>query len=285
MEYEPESFNPSAVTRAIIIVHGKGRDAWKYYRAMQKAITESAVNAESIFILAPEFLTRQDLDLAQAGSLIWNGNGWMDGDDSYFGGNVSSLTVLDTIINNFANKDWFPSLQSVVLAGHSGGGQLVQRYSLVGNDPPNGLSLRYVIANPSSYAYLDGDRPRAFNPITCPGWNTWKYGIINPPPYAINSLRVRGFADLNSVKEDFASRDIRYLYGQYDNFTSGPIDVSCEAMAQGVSHLDRGLSWWSFMTAILPMQNFRQDIEVVPGVGHNASGMFLSKAGLTALFD
>lgn len=73
MEYEPESFNPSAVTRAIIVVHGKGRDAWKYYRAMQEAITESAVDAESIFILAPEFLTRQDLDLAQADSLIWNG--------------------------------------------------------------------------------------------------------------------------------------------------------------------------------------------------------------------
>lgn len=73
MEYEPESFNPLTVTRAIIIIHGKGRDAWKYYRAMQRAITQSTVNAESIFIMAPEFLTRQDLDLAQANSLIWNG--------------------------------------------------------------------------------------------------------------------------------------------------------------------------------------------------------------------
>jgi hypothetical protein len=61
------------VTRAIICIHGKGRDAWKYYRAMQSAVQAANVDADSIFILAPEFLTRQDLDLAQANSLIWNG--------------------------------------------------------------------------------------------------------------------------------------------------------------------------------------------------------------------
>ena len=42
------------------------------------------------------------------------------------------------------------------------GGQTVQRYALSTALPPairTGLALRYVVANPSSYGYLDSTRP------------------------------------------------------------------------------------------------------------------------------
>lgn len=209
----------------------------------------------------------------------------MDGQHS-INGNVSSLTVLDQLVAYFADKTMFPKLDTVVLAGHSGGGQLVNRYSLVGNNPPNGINLRYVIANPSSFVYLNDYRPRSFNPILCPGWNTWKFGLIAPPGYVLESPRVRGFANLGSVLQNFAARDIRYLYGQYDNYTHGVLDTSCEAEAQGISHIDRGLAYWSYISSILPPQSdFNHRLDVVPFVGHNETAMFLSKAGLTALFS
>lgn len=207
----------------------------------------------------------------------------MDGQNS-INGNVSSLQVLDKLVEHFSDKSRFPNLDTVVLAGHSGGGQLVHRYSLVGNDAPDGINVRYVIANPSSFVYLNDYRPRTFDPVSCPGWNTWKFGLNDPPKYVLESQRVRGFADVGSVLQTFAARDIRYLNGQYDNFTQGVLDTSCEAEAQGISHIDRGLAYWSYITSILPLGNFNQDIEIVPSVGHNATAMFLSKAGLAALF-
>jgi trehalose 6-phosphate synthase len=58
---------------------------------------------------------------------------------------------------------FFPDLKTVVLAGHSGGGQLVHRYAVVGKAPAAlasaGIHLRYVVANPSSYVYFSDARP------------------------------------------------------------------------------------------------------------------------------
>jgi hypothetical protein len=62
-----------------------------------------------------------------------------------------------------ADRSLFPNLKAVVLAGHSGGGQLVQRYAVVGKAAAaltsTGIHLRYVVANPSSYLYFSDERP------------------------------------------------------------------------------------------------------------------------------
>ena len=61
------------ITRAIIVIHGKQRDAWNYYRAVQSAVSVSTVNASNIFIIAPLFLNNIDMNLARPTSLIWKG--------------------------------------------------------------------------------------------------------------------------------------------------------------------------------------------------------------------
>jgi hypothetical protein len=61
------------ITRAIIVVHGKNRDAWNYYRAVKSAVQVAGVNESSVFIVAPEFLNNLDFGLAKPTSLIWKG--------------------------------------------------------------------------------------------------------------------------------------------------------------------------------------------------------------------
>ena len=71
----------------------------------------------------------------------------------------------------------------------------MQRYAVLNNvDGPlrrDGLALRYVIANPSSYLYLTNERPRpdgkGYAPYErgiCPTYNQYKYGTDKLPAYA-----------------------------------------------------------------------------------------------------
>ena len=55
------------------------------------------------------------------------------------------------------------------------GGQLIQRYSIVGGGPSarTGLSVSYVVANPSTYLWLDDKRPGPQSPDQ----NKYKYGL------------------------------------------------------------------------------------------------------------
>jgi hypothetical protein len=55
--------------------------------------------------------------------------------------------------------------------------QLVQRYALMGADAPKGIAMRYLVANPSSFAYLTEDRPVP-NKKGCKGFNDWKFGYV-----------------------------------------------------------------------------------------------------------
>ena len=78
---------------------------------------------------------------------------------------ISSFEVIDVILARLADRARFPDLRRVVVAGHSGGGQMVQRYAVVGHGEAAltaaGIAVRYVVANPSSYLYFSAERPRA----------------------------------------------------------------------------------------------------------------------------
>jgi hypothetical protein len=71
--YQPSTINHQDISRAIIIIHGKRRNAWNYYRTLQTAVKMAAVSESSVYIMAPEFLTRLEVGFAQPNSLIWAG--------------------------------------------------------------------------------------------------------------------------------------------------------------------------------------------------------------------
>jgi pimeloyl-ACP methyl ester carboxylesterase len=187
---------------------------------------------------------------------------------------------LDQIIKHLGNRQLFPALKEIVVAGHSGGGQVVQRFALTGHDHPAlqaaGISLRYVIANPSSYAYFSPQRPVQLAPGSCPQFNDWKYGMQKLPAYANGQSP-------QQLEKAYAARDITYLLGQQDTDPNHPaLDKSCAAESQGAYRLIRGHNYFDYLKQRHPQLS--QRLIEVPGVGHDGDKMFTSPLGQKALF-
>jgi pimeloyl-ACP methyl ester carboxylesterase len=273
---------PKKIERVLIIVHGRLRNADTYRQSAVHA-AEQAGQSASTLVLAPQFLN--DTDVAAnpvADSVLrWQGNDWMAGGLSTAPFSLSSYAALDEIIARIGDRKQFPDVKQIVIAGHSGGAQVVQRYALLGHDQPAlkaaDIQVRYVIANPSSYAYFDERRPVAFSHAGCPNFNRWKYGLAGLPAYAEGQTA-------KQLEEKYVKRDVVYLLGQQDSDPKQPaLDKSCEAQAQGANRLARGRNYFAYLKRLHP-QGLSQQLIEVPGVGHDGDGMFNSPQGQKALF-
>lgn len=269
------------VSRVLIIVHGRLRNAQTYLQSGVDAAEHAGVDANTL-VIAPQFLNASDVKRNHLDGQVlrWNGNDWMAGEPSTGPGQVSSYGALDQIIKHLGNRTLFPALKDIVVAGHSGGGQVVQRFALTGHDHPTlqneGIRLRYVVANPSSYAYFSPQRPVPFDTANCPGFNDWKYGLQHLPAYAKGQ-------SAEQLEQAYVSRDITYLLGQQDTDPNHPaLDKSCEAETQGAYRLIRGHNYFDYLKQRHPQ--LRQTLVEVPGVGHNGDGMFTSPEGQKVLF-
>ena len=269
------------VSRVLIIVHGRLRNAQTYLQSGVDAAEHAGVGANTL-VIAPQFLNASDVKRNHLDGQVlrWNGNDWMAGEPSTGPGQLSSYGALDQIIKHLGNRTLFPALKDIVVAGHSGGGQVVQRFALMGHDHPTlqneGIRLRYVVANPSSYAYFSPQRPVPFDTANCPGFNDWKYGLQHLPAYAKGQ-------SAEQLEQAYVSRDITYLLGQQDTDPNHPaLDKSCEAETQGAYRLIRGHNYFDYLKQRHPQ--LRQTLVEVPGVGHNGDGMFTSPEGQKVLF-
>ncbi|MBA2924441.1 alpha/beta hydrolase [Pseudomonas sp. P7] len=269
------------VTRALILVHGRLRNAQTYLQSGIDAAEHAGVSANTL-VIAPQFLNASDIKRNHLDGQVlrWNGNDWMAGEPSTGPGQISSYGALDQIIKHLGNRTLFPALKEIVVAGHSGGGQVVQRFALTGHDHPTlkneGIRLRYVVANPSSYAYFSRQRPVQFDTASCPGFNDWKYGLQHLPAYAKGQ-------SAEQLEQAYVSRDITYLLGQQDTDPNHPaLDKSCEAETQGAYRLMRGHNYFDYLKHRHPQLS--QTLVEVPGVGHNGDEMFTSPEGQKVLF-
>ncbi|RXE53029.1 MULTISPECIES: hypothetical protein [Pseudomonas fluorescens group] len=269
------------VTRALIIVHGRLRNAQTYLQSGIDAAAHAGVGGSTL-VIAPQFLNQADVKRNHLDDQVlrWKGNDWMAGEASTGPRQISSYGALDQIIKHLGNRTLFPALKEIVVAGHSGGGQVVQRFALTGHDHPllntEGIRLRYVVANPSSYAYFSPQRPVKFDIANCPGFNDWKYGMQNLPDYV-------GDRGAQQLEQDYVSRDITYLLGQQDTDSNHPaLDKSCEAETQGAYRLLRGHNYFDYLKQRHPQLGHR--LVEVPGVGHDGDKMFTSPEGEKVLF-
>ena len=269
------------VTRALIIVHGRLRNAQTYLQSGIDAAAHAGVGGSTL-VIAPQFLNQADVKRNHLDDQVlrWKGNDWMAGEASTGPRQISSYGALDQIIKHLGNRTLFPALKEIVVAGHSGGGQVVQRFALTGHDHPllnsEGIRLRYVVANPSSYAYFSPQRPVTFDIANCPGFNDWKYGMQNLPDYV-------GDRGAQQLEQDYVSRDITYLLGQQDTDPNHPaLDKSCEAETQGAYRLLRGHNYFDYLKQRHPQLGHR--LVEVPGVRHDGDKMFTSPEGEKVLF-
>ncbi|MHC8353089.1 alpha/beta hydrolase [Pseudomonas sp. RT4P38] len=273
---------PTKIERVLIIIHGRLRNADTYRQSAVRA-AEQAGQSASTLVIAPQFLNETDVTRHPVADSVlrWQGNDWMAGGLSSAPFSMSSYAALDEIIARIGDRRQFPDVKQIVIAGHSGGAQVVQRYALLGHDQPAlkaaDIQVRYVIANSSSYAYFDERRPVAFSHAGCPNFNRWKYGLADLPAYAEGQTA-------KQLKENYVKRDVVYLLGQQDSDPKQPaLDKSCEAQAQGANRLARGRNYFAYLKRLHP-QGLSQQLIEVPGVGHDEDGMFNSPQGQKALF-
>jgi len=265
------------ILRAVIVIHGVQRDAEGYYRSAQAALAASGQEAGTMLIV-PQFLIGRDIEAHGLSSttLRWRLTGWESGADAEGPAALSSFEALDAILARLADAATFPHLAHIVLAGHSGGGQMVQRYAVLAHAAGR-VAPRFVVANPSSYAYFSAERPAPVDPAACPSFDHWKYGMAGLPRYAGNTLPP-------VLEQAYVTREVIYLLGTADTDPQHPaLDKSCMAEAQGPDRLARGLAYVAYLKRRHP--DLAQRLWTVPGIGHSADRMLTSPCGLAALFD
>jgi pimeloyl-ACP methyl ester carboxylesterase len=148
-----------------------------------------------------------------------------------------------------------PSLQKVVIVGHSSGGQFVQRWSLMTPYWNNSL-FQGIVANPSSYAYLtpmrwiEGTWHFSDKQEQCPGYNDWPHGLDLGGNYTVSYVAaVVKALGIDILQKRFQGRDMVYLAGSLDacNVTgrdvgwcnSHGLETTCADMMQGRMRLER----------------------------------------------
>jgi hypothetical protein len=280
---------PAQATRAIVMLHGRLRDADAYLRSTLRARAASSAHDDSTLVLVPQFLASADVDhhRLDADHLHWEWTAWMGGSDARGPAPLSSFDVLDALVAQLADRAHYPALREIVIAGHSGGAQVAHRYAILSGAPErcaqSGVIMRFVIANPSSYVYFDSLRPqpdgdfRAADHTACPDVDDWKYGMRKLPRYAAASH------DAAALEHRYVAREVIYLAGERDCDPAHPaLDRSCAANAQGPHRLARARAYYAYLRARHPQ--LRHLWREVPGAGHSAEAMFLSAPGIRALF-
>lgn len=309
----------------MIIVHGGSRDAHSNFMHILAA-GFIAGTLDSTMIVSPRFasnheaiaktlsgedavaaarapardtLATDELNwVSQFGGRHWNAGGLASN------AKITSYEVIDEIQRRLADKKIFPNLKSIVVAGHSSGGQFVGRYQMVNrmHDQP-GVRVTYIVSNPGAYTYLDHQRPTAsaippnvsasvpgfidmstakpsppFRPYAdaqhCTTYDTWPYGMKSRVGYAAQ------FPDEQLIKQA-VSRPTTYVLGELDILPLVNFDVSCPAMSQGASRLARGLAFSRYIR-----DNFgaKHPTVVLDGCGHSTRCMLTHERILPLLF-
>ena len=275
------------ITRAFIGVHGGGRNADNYFRSLLAAAF-LADALDNTIVIAPRFAANNGAnckDTLAANEINWpcTGNNWGRGGEAVGNKGVTSYDLADEILRKLARKDVFPNLKTIVFAGHSAGGGFTTRYHMANQVHDTlGVPVTYVVANTSSYTYLDADRPaegaadaRPFRDrANCTTFDRWPYGLNERVGY---SARLTD----EQLRKQVASRPAVYLLGQFDTSPLSGFDASCPAMAQGPHRLARGQAYVSHVKQKYGTQH---KALVIPMCAHSARCMFTADDALSILF-
>jgi pimeloyl-ACP methyl ester carboxylesterase len=267
-----------AVRRVVVILHGDSRNAEDYGRYTVSAAKAARV-ASSTMVVAPLFVA--DVDHPRSNQLYWTEDSWKRGGQSETAGRawtMSSFRVMGAVLA--ALRSDYPRAR-VVLAGHSAGGQFVQRYA--GSNAAH-VANRYVPMNPGSYAYLNGRRwskgklrmlkPREVK--ACPHYNTYRYGLKGRPTTVFSTRRA------TVISRYLASR-VTYLLGEADTVRDSTMDTSCEANWEGKNRFQRGTRFFRALKAMAGSARHHH-LVTVPRVAHEGSKMIESRKAVRPLF-
>jgi pimeloyl-ACP methyl ester carboxylesterase len=286
-----------SVRSALVVIHGAGRNADSYFASATAAALLAGAQETSLLI-SPRFASKSGGscdDKLDAGEISWlcgDGEDWRGGGAAEGISSVNTFDLIDDLLRKLARRDVFPNLRVIVVTGHSAGGQFVARYAATSRaENQLGVPVHYIVANPSSYLYLDSARlaPGAtcaekggctgeFRHFSegrnCTTFNQWRYGLEKRNGAAAS-------VSDEDLRRQLTSRDVTYLLGEFDTLPVYGFDGSCPAMAQGPSRLARGITYWNYLRSKYSAQH---KLVVVPACGHNGRCMYTADIALPLLF-
>lgn len=298
-----DSQNP-AVTRALILVHGTRRNADHYFETATAAAFLAGALGNTV-VISPYFAA--DTDRVEPNEVLWpnRGDSWRSGGLSVSHPALSAFDFMDAIVRRLADKKNFPNLTKIVIAGHSAGGQFVNRYEMANkiHGTLTGTSMSYVVANPSTYAWPVALRPLPVGnadsttankePLGPNGtkvnaeFTYWPVDITKLPTYNNwpAGLQSRtGYTALISdaqLTKQLVERPTTYLFGQVDVLPLGGFDSSPSAMAQGPTRRARGEAFVKFITDSL---GAKPNVMIVDECGHNDRCVFTTNEVFPVIF-
>jgi pimeloyl-ACP methyl ester carboxylesterase len=301
------------IEHVYIIIHGKLRNGGDYWQVLNDAI-QGAKDAgypgteNNSIAVAPQFFSEKyNSGQYKSTQLAWDDlNGWEAGDAATHppGTRVNSIDAIDAIVVAFARQH-LPQHQNLTVVGHGGGGQLSQRDAVLAADPPTNVHVRYVHGDPSSCAYFTSDRPKVKtfdvpSKKDCPYYNTWRYGFDGFPIITHPSTSNHDYF------KQYITRDVVSIVGYKDVTQSG--DQCCMANMQGGNRRrNRNLTWYKYVNMLartdedlirfpgefddcpdwsdISHNKTHLRLVVVENADHNASEVFSSREGRSALFS
>jgi hypothetical protein len=274
--------NNDTIKRAVIVIHGNGRDGDRYFERLVEAARIDGPRPNAI-LLAPHFQTLKDGPSKR--EHYWSSGGWKIGHRSRDAGRVSSFTIVDELLGRICSKSSkiFTQLETVVLIGHSAGGQFVNRYAAGGKGcPDSGIETRYVVMNPSSYLYVDarrrsepgGDFQTSW--FGCRGYDDYKYGLGD-----LNTYMKRVGVDV--LRKRLFTRKTYYLAGTADTKLGGSLDTRCEANRQGANRLVRHANYRDYTGLFDEWAG--AEFLLVPEIGHSSRKMLRSEVARRVMFE
>jgi hypothetical protein len=276
----------TAIRTLLVYIHGLHRNAMGYYEYGDEAV-RAAHEKKTTLLIAPQYTNDEDMAAMWIGKefVYWHKAEWKDGYESVHDetgaqrAGMSSYEVMDSLIAAVVNSDRFPNLRRVVVAGHSAGGQFVDRYSAISPLPDllTGVRFRFIVMNPSSYLYPDNLRPAEDGNFVvpdssaCPGYNRYPKGMTDLNSYA----RAIG---AERILQNMLQRDIVFLLGGDDTNMEDPdLDVSCAGNMQGKYRLIRGMYYIGHIGSF-PGYGGKKNFSIIRGVGHEGDMISTAEA-------
>merc|ERR1719498_239906 len=136
---------------AVIVHHGSARNADEYFCYMQNGVAAAGI-ADTTLVLAPQIFEAGDQGLDESVHIWWDAAHDDDGSHNWkWGGNsttklgasISSFETLDEMVSTLLRKSLYPNLKKIVFAGHSAGGQIIQRYALFNRIDRPGMNIPF----------------------------------------------------------------------------------------------------------------------------------------------
>ena len=231
------------------MVHGTNRNADHYFDTA-KAAAFLAGAIDDTVVIAPRIVVRHRHARAERGRLA-AAAATAGGPAAWRRRNptLSSFDFVDEILRKLAKKNVFPNMKAIVVAGHSAGGQFVNRYEMANKVHDTlGVPVTYVVANPSSYAWPDADAAAAGRRCGCrrtrrpAGTSRRVHTKFTFGPFdASKAAELQPLADRSGrtapaatrrrstdeqLKKQLVSRPTTYLLGQVDTLPLGGFDSS-----------------------------------------------------------